>query len=267
MIRCVPLLVAALLPAGHAFAQPQFEVASIKFSTPQSLRGSEGGPGSKDPTHYRFQSATLQDLIGIAWHVQYFQISSRSSVDKDRYDLIANVPAGATRDDFRLMLRALLAEQFQLKTHTETRDFAAFELVIAKNGLKMRENVPGAPIPSAPEGFPQLNHPGLSANFSMFSVYQMVRMRGVAQTSNALLGFLRVPGNEPIVDKTGLSGKYDFTLEYTIEPARLPEGADPPAAPDVFTAAQEQLGLQLVAKKLPFDVVVVESFDRTPAGN
>lgn len=267
MIRCVPLLLAALLPAPVSFAQPQFEVASIKFSTPQSVRGSEGGPGSKDPTHYRFQSATLQDLIGLAWNVHYFQISSKAAVDKDRYDLIANIPAGATRDEFRLMLRALLAEQFQLKTRVEMRDFAAFELVIAKSGLKMRENIPGAPIPPAPNGFPQLDHPGLSGEFLDVSVYLIVRLRGVAQTATALAGILRVPGGEPIVDKTGLAGKYDFTLEYAMEPARLPEDADPPAAPNVYTAVQEQLGLQLAAKKLPFDVVVVESFDRTPAGN
>jgi uncharacterized protein (TIGR03435 family) len=252
---------------------PKFEIASVKPSGPQSVRGSQGGPGTKDPTHYSFRSATLRDLIAIAWNIQYFQISSKSAVDKDRFDVVVNVPEGATRDQFRLMMRSLLAERFQLKTHIESKDFPAYEVVIAKSGLKLQESGGASESrkPAAlPEGFPTLPAgPGLVSNFSSSGAYQLIRMRGQQQPISALARMLRSPGEEPIVDKTGLAGKYDFTLEYTMDmPGARPGGeADPPVAPAIFTALQEQLGLQLVARKLPFDVVVVESFERIPTGN
>jgi uncharacterized protein (TIGR03435 family) len=253
-------------------ASPKFEVASVKPSGPQSVRNREGGPGSRAPTHYSFRSATLQDLIAEAWTVQYFQILSKSAVDKDRFDVIVNVPEGSTRDQFRLMMRNLLAERFQLKTHIESKDFPAYQLVIAKSGLKLKESG-GASESGKPalarDGFPALPAgPGLIVNFSSIGAYQLVQTRGQQQPISALARTLRTPGQEPVVDKTGLTGKYDFTLEYTIEAPGASHGADaePPAAV-IFTALQEQLGLQLIAKKLPFDVVVVESFERTPTGN
>ena len=272
-IRAIVILLAAqvLLAQQQSGELPKFEVASVKPSGPQSVRGSQGGPGTKDPTHYSFRSATFQDLIGIAWNIQYFQISSKSAVDKDRFDVVVNVPEGATRDQFRLMMRALLAERFQLKSHIESKNFPAYELIIAKSGFKLKESggEPESRKPAAQQDqFPTLPPgPGFVANYSTSGVYPLVRMRAQQQPISALTRMLRTPGQEPIVDRTGLIGKYDFTLEYTMDPQGGRADADPPVAPAIFTAVQEQLGLQLVAKKLPFDVVVVESFDRTPTGN
>jgi len=84
-----------------------------------------------------------------------------------------------------------------------------------------------------------------------------------------LAKILRTSEPRPIVDKTGLTGKYDFALEFSRD---LPNGnpdatAEPPGVPDLNTALRDQLGLQIVAKKFPFDVVVVESFDRLPTEN
>lgn len=194
-------------------------------------------------------------------------------MDKDRFDVIVNVPEGCTRDQFRLMMRNLLAERFQLKTHMESKDFPAYELVIAKSGLKLKESggASESPKPAAAQaGFPTLPAgPGLVVNFSSSGAYQLVRTRGQQQPISALARTLRTPGQEPVVDKTGLTGKYDFTLEYAMDPAGARSAGDvePPPAPVIFTALQEQLGLQLIARKLPFDVVVVESFERTPTGN
>jgi uncharacterized protein (TIGR03435 family) len=265
---------AGLLAASAAFCQTpaslEFEVASVKPSGPQSVRDSGGGPGSKDPTRYHFQSATLRDLIAVAWQVSYFQISSKSPVDKDRYDLIANVPEGATRDQFRQMLKDLLVERFQLKTHLESKDFAAYELVIAKGGLKLKESgaTPEAKPSAGDDRFPALpSAMGMVANFSSSNGYPVCRMRGKQQTVGAIARMLRTPGSEPIVDKTGLAGLYDFTFEYALDQPGSHAESDAPPVADLFMALQEQLGLQLVAKKLPFDVVVVESLARTPAEN
>lgn len=272
MIRLCLALFLPIAALAQTAALRKFEVASLKLSGPQSIRGSQGGPGTKDPTHYRFQSATLQDLVGIAWRVHYFQISSKAPLDKDRFDLIANVPEGATRDQFREMMQALLAERFQLEAHTESRDFPAYELVVAKGGPKMKESSAGGRTSDLKTGdnarFPTLPPgPGMTANYSSADGFPVCRMRAQQQSAATLAEFLRVPGNEPIIDKTGLIGRYDFTLEYALEP---PSGrTDSNAAPidDVFNAVKEQLGLQLISKKLPFQVVVIDSFSKTPAGN
>ena len=105
-----------LITSGLAFGQT-FEVASVKPSGPQSVRGWEGGPGSPDPGRYVWGAATIQDLIVTAYDLQYFQVSSKLAIDRDRYDLIAKVPEGATKEQLRTMLQNLLAERFRLKTH------------------------------------------------------------------------------------------------------------------------------------------------------
>jgi uncharacterized protein (TIGR03435 family) len=171
------------------------------------------------------------------------------------------------------MMQSLLVERFQLKSHIESKNFPAYELLIGKSGFKLKESgaEPESRNPATPQdGFPTLpSGPGFVANYSTSGVYPLVRMRAQQQPISALARMLHTPGQEPIVDKTGLTGKYDFTFEYTMDPSggRAAGDADPPVAPAIFTALQEQLGLQLVAKKLPFDVAVVESFDRTPTGN
>ncbi len=271
-----PLRDAPLGAAASQDAAPtlKFEVASVKPSTPQSVRGSEGGPGTKDPTHYRFQSVTLRDLVAIAYHVDYFQITSKSALDRDRFDLGANVPEKATRAEFRTMMRALLEERFHFQAHVESREFAGYELVVAKTGLRLKESGASAaaqPEKRAPgdEGFPDLpvGRPGLISNQRVSGGSILVRLKAQQQTVSSLTGFLHAPGEEPIVDKTGLTAKYDFTLEYANDLPTRDGEARTSDAPSIFVALQQQLGLQLIAKKLPFDVVVVEAFDRLPTGN
>ncbi len=277
-------LIGVLSAAVAAVAQPQtappetlkFEVASVKPSGPQSVRGSEGGPGSHDPTHYRFQSANLDDLITTAYHVNYFQISSKTALDHERFDVAVNVPEGATRDQFRQMMRNLLDERFHLRAHLESREFAGYELVVAKSGLKMKEHdaasaapPPDTRRPSGDDGFPDLppGRPGMISRQTMSGGFLLIRVRAQQEPMKVLADMLHVPGEGPIVDKTGLTGKYDFTLEYTQDMPSTAHDGETPVAASLFTALPAQLGLQLIAKKLPFDVVVVESVEKTPTEN
>lgn len=260
-------VVLVVLLAGLAAGQT-FEVASVRPSPPDKQRGSEGGPGTKDPINYRFTSATLLDLIAIAWHVEYFQVSSKSALDRDRFDVVVKIPEGATRDDFRLMMRNLLVERFRLKTHDETRDFPAYELVVAKSGLKIKDaNAPGV----SRDGFPSVpaGRPALSSAFSMSGPYMLARMSVQQQTMQSFAESIHLPDrSQPIVNRTGLAGNYDFTFEYTLERGGAQTGIpEQPVAPNLFAAIQQQLGLQLVAKKLPFPVVVVDAFEKLPAEN
>jgi len=172
-----------------------------------------------------------------------------------------------------MMLQDLLIERFALKMHMETRDFPAYELVIAKSGFKLKEAVPGAPTPQLDgeedrDGWPGLRpgRPDMASISRSIGGYDLVRLKGREQTIAAFAEFLPVPGYLPVVDMTGIIGEYNFAFEYTRDqPGALPDS--PPAVPDLFTVLPRQLGLQLVPKKLPFDVVVVDSFNKLPTEN
>jgi len=279
-ITCLLIVLASAASAqtqARTQAEPQFEVASIRPSGPQSIRGSDGGPGHKDPTRYSFGQATMQDLIATAWGVKYFQMSSPTPLDRDKFDLVANIPPGATKEQFRVMLQNLLKDRFNLKAHIESKEFPAWEMVVAKTGLKMKEAIPGETPsqPGAPPARPvdERTWPEFPPNVARMAAqntssegYWLVRLKSQLEPISMLAGMLEVGNELPIVDKTGLTGNYSFTLEYTKDtPGSAPDS--PPPAPALPTALQQQLGLQLVSKKLPFDVVVVESFNRTPTEN
>jgi uncharacterized protein (TIGR03435 family) len=253
MVRACILLWAAVSLAQS----PEFEVASIRLSGPKSERGSQSGPGS-----YSFHKANLDDLIAIAFHVEYRQMSSKVPLDKDSFDFDAKMAPGTTRDQMRLMLQAFLAERFHLKHHIETRDFTGYELVVAKGGPKL----PAAgSAPEHLEGYPDLplTRPGITSVHTNSNGNLLIRMRGRLRTTAELADWIQPPEDGPVADKTGLPGKYDFALEYGIERA----GAPPSDVPDLFTALQQQLGLQLLRKKIPLEVVVVDSIDKLPTEN
>lgn len=258
-MRCSVVLFATTL----AWTQT-FEVASLKPSGSHNESAEQGGPGSSDPERYRYTGATLEDLIVTAYHVEYFQVSSKTPIDRDRFDLIAKLPPGATRAQFRAMLQNLLADRFRLKFHRESREFPGYELVVAKSGLKLD----ATPKPPA-EGFPDLppDKPGLTNHHTGRNGHFLVRVRGRQMPASEIARALQVPGDAPVVDRTGLTGKYDFTLEYSYDGRNAGEIREAPPAPSIFTAVQQQLGLQLVPKRLPFDVIVVDAFDRAPSAN
>ena len=260
----------ALMMAAAAMAQsgPAFDVASIKLSGPQSVRGSRGGPGTSEPERYSFHLATLRDLVLTAFNKHDYDSSSKVALDEHRFDLDVSMPAGTTKAQFHEMLKALLEERFHLKTHVESREIAAFELTIAKGGFKLKEGVAKQGADESAGGFPVVpeGRPGISTTFRSMGQYSLARMRARQQTIGSLAEFLRMPGEGPIVEKTGLTGKYDFTFEYAMELAGR-HADEPPEAPDFFSALEKQLGLHLTPKKLPYDVLVVDAADPMPSAN
>jgi uncharacterized protein (TIGR03435 family) len=255
---------------------PVFDVASIKPSGPRSVRGSDGGPGSKDPSRYIYGVASLGDLIEVAWKVRPFQISSAAPLDRQNFDLAANVPEGTSKELFLLMLQNLLTERFGLKVHIESRQFPAYELVVAKNGIKMKETIPGEPntplnrsASSNKDGaWPELppDVPNVGFQLSQSEGFEVVRLKAEMEPLSVLVRYLPTPDNLPVVDRTGLTGKYSFKLEYARELSGGSPGGLPPA-PLLFKALPEQLGLQILSKRLPFNVVVVDSFNKVPTEN
>jgi uncharacterized protein (TIGR03435 family) len=230
-------------------------------------------------------------LLVSAYRVDFDQISGPSWLDSIQYTVIANVPAGTTKEQLPMMWQRLLQERFHLEVHHEVRDFPTYELVVAKGGPKLKPSAgdPGKPVPGVrpaqgADGFPILP-PGARHFFSQpiengvqitRETFRDASMAELAQEIAWPLGqrsWEHSISVGRIVDKTGLPGKYDFRLEYTgtHSPggAFSQPGADGQAStvPDLFGAVQRQLGLKIEASKAPADILVVDHVDRMPTEN
>jgi uncharacterized protein (TIGR03435 family) len=293
MTSLVPWLL--LLLAEVAFAQNtqkslEFEVASVKLAAPQTgggvFVGVRGGPGTKDPTRITYVNESFRNLLTEAYDVRAYQVSGPDWIDTQRYDITARVAEGVTKDQVRVMLQTLLADRFKAALRHETREFPIFELTVAKSGSKLRASSSAlnaatgsnGPNPTGTDGFPQLP-PG--ARSMMRARHNGIdRLIAGNQTLEALAKVLENEVGSHVVDKTGLAGEYDFTLDYVRDPNRavdqfkgLPSGTsstvvdDSGNSPGLSTALQEQLGLKLNRAKGPLDVIVVDRASKTPTDN
>jgi uncharacterized protein (TIGR03435 family) len=268
----------------------EFEVASIRVYTapaggPPAARA-QGGPDSADPSRVRYVNQSLKDLLMSAYGVKRYQISGPPWLDGQKFEIVAKVPESATGDQVKIMLRNLLAERFKVATHRETRELPVFELTVGKSGPKMKAasdkpadtpdslptGAPGAPLMAGrvkmgPDGCPDF--PDLRLGSRFFFMNGRGCLTAVQETMAGLAGMLSGRFDRPVLDKTGLSGKYDFILHF--DPSGVvgtmpPEGGDNPL-PDVFAAVQQQLGLRLEARKAPIDLLVIDYAEKLPSGN
>jgi uncharacterized protein (TIGR03435 family) len=276
MSRC---LVIACLSLRIAFAQ-SFEVASIKPAAPMQggriMIGSRGGPGTDDPGQMTFNNASIADLILSAYDVKSYQVTGPNWLETVRFDMIAKVPSGATKEESRIMLQHLLADRFKLALHRSTKEASIYALLVAKTGPKLKESTTET-----------VNEPGRVRGGMTMMIAPGGRMRMVAQgtTIPKLVDALGMQVDRPIVDMTGLTGTYDITLEFAPDPAilqakmaamgvppPLPDGVSP-SFPDngalatIFTALPEQLGLRLEARKGPMEMLMIDSVEKTPTDN
>jgi uncharacterized protein (TIGR03435 family) len=229
-------------------------------------------------------NVSLQFLIQFAFGIQDFQFSGMPGwLNSERFDIDAKMdPAVAdalqklSPDDQKLarqkMLQALLADRFQLTIHRETRELQVYSLTVAKNGPKLHEAKSGDTYANG------IKYPNGGGGPGAV----MLRMGPTSQTMSAqavpistLVRQFVTTLRSPILDKTGLTGKYDFTLTWTPEDQMasggVPNGQPAIAAPDpsgatLFTALQEQLGLKLESGKGPVEMIVIDHVER-PSGN
>jgi uncharacterized protein (TIGR03435 family) len=220
-------------------------------------------------------------MLVTAYGVKAYQISGPEWMATQRYDVVAKVPAGATKEQVSMMWQDLLTERFGVVLHRESREFSVEELVIAKTGSKLKETAEDLSVPSLP-GPPQLKDGTLVSAGLVTMVYpgavrkahSMARAQPIAKLTEMLGNYL----NRPVVDKTGLTGRYDFTLDYSLSGMPPPPGqaAPEPAAPadsasdpgpDLVGAVQRQLGLSLVRSRAKLDVLVIDKADKAPVAN
>jgi uncharacterized protein (TIGR03435 family) len=292
----VPLLIGVLTPrVGRAESQqtttsePAFEVASVKPSSPPDpaagwrgrLEMIDGGPGTPDPGRIQWRNVRLFDILQRAFDVQNYQIVGPAWLYSRRFDIMANVPKGATREQAMRMMQGLLIDRFQLKFHRESREMPVFAFVVAKGGPRMKASTAVGDSPQKPsadqfppEGFPKLA-PGVKEGITGWITGDgMARVTAKSQSVAQLAEFL-VPGlEEPITDATGLDSKYDFTLEFVPEHNRLWDGtlieaSQTPASEygiRLFEAVQK-LGLKLESSRAPVKVVVIDHIEKVPTEN
>lgn len=227
-------ILSALALVVPAQAQQAFEVASIKPNADGDNRAMiRMQPGGR----FVATGVTLRQLISQAYNVRDFQVTGGPGwIGADRYDINAKGPDGmpdrVPPEVLRPMLRALVDERFQLKTHTETKEMPIYALVVSK---------PGKLTPAAAEG----QGPGMRMGRGQLNG-KKVPMAMLAQQISQQLG-------RTVIDKTELKGEFDFTLEWTPDPTADSSG------PSIFTAVQEQLGLRLESAKGPVEIVVIDS--------
>ncbi|HTP35455.1 MAG TPA: TIGR03435 family protein [Candidatus Acidoferrales bacterium] len=253
---------------GQPAAPLSFEVASVKAFVPGSSPGQRRANMS-GADRIECHGVTLWYLITYAYGMKSYQVFGPDWLKDARYDVMAKGPAGTTREQLPKMTQALLAERLKLQVRQETRALEALALIVGKNGPKLTEAAPesgdgmgGAQIgmSTSPTGGERLDVKGAS-------------MASLATTLTGLLG-------RPVVDKTGLSGRYDFVLEFTRSETAGPKGTggynEPPPLPPPPPGAEpgqsiyssiQQLGLKLDGQKLPLPILIIESAERTPVEN
>jgi len=269
-----------------------FEVASVKASAPPDANGAvfagapSGGPGTSDPGQITWRGATFIYMLTDAYQVKRYQVAGpdwlRADEERYRYDIAVKVPAGATKEQIPAMWRNFLKARFGLSAHTEVRQFAADELIVAKGGPKFKTTtldpnavLPTGPPKTGPDGLPQFERPGMAsiARPGPDGIINYLVARSAPIGS--LTRFLTNQLGHPVIDRTGMTGNYDFVLSYRPDLAgrfisqTLATQGDNAAEPgtDIDTALERQLGLKLVKGKAPLEFVVVDHIEKTPTAN
>jgi uncharacterized protein (TIGR03435 family) len=223
---------------------PSFEVASVRLSNTDPVPfTADDEPLSRFPTnHFYARNLPLKLTLGIAFGVdQRYVDGGPAWLDTQNYFIDAKVDGGRqlTSDQMKPLLQTLLSQRLGLKAHRESRLVAGYEMVVAKGGPKLQPS----------KGDQRWGSAGPD------------RVEGAKESAADLAIFLSYAVRQPVVDKTALTGSYDFKLSFA------PPNDSNSTLPDIFTAVQEQLGLKLIPAKVPVDYLVIDHIDRVPTEN
>jgi uncharacterized protein (TIGR03435 family) len=224
--------------------QSEFEVVSIHMVDPHAT-GNPSRSFSSFPTNlFELKGAPLAFLVQFAYNIERQEYISAMPgwMDTQEYDISAKVEGGQqlTLEQMRPMLQRILEQRFHFVLHRETKITSGFTLVVAKGGPRLQPS---------------------KDNSKPFAQILSNRLDVRHADTGHIAGVLAHHVDQPVVDKTGLTGIYDFTLSYA------PANDSNSSLPDFFTALQEQLGLRLESQKVPVDFLVIDHIDRVPTEN
>lgn len=235
-------LLLAQTPPGAESSRPTFEVASIKLSKTTGKPSLRAFPGGRTIA----TNATLKLLIQLAYGVQDYQIAGGPKwIDSTAYDIdakpaVAFRPSLDTREYARKMQQTLLEDRFRLSVRRTTRELPLYVLTVSKTGSGLKER----PKPENPTDMKMSGGKGLM-------IGQGLPIKIVTESLSEVLG-------RRVTDQTGLTGYYDFRLEWMPDEIDAAPHSDS-TRPSLFTALQEQLGLKLEARRGPVEVLYIES--------
>ena len=252
MSRLPNILPFAFLLATDLSGQgsPAFDVASVKVS--QQIVGKDARQGlSIGAGKLAGRNVPLKELMVEAYHVQPFQVAGGPGwLDDAEYDIDARAGNGVGREQLRLMLRNLLIERFHLAVHHETRDLRVYALVVDKRGSKLKPAA-GEEVSRDPRSF--------RGDMAQFAAMLSVQL-SIPPIDDPTRPSRATGPPVPVIDKTGLEGRYDIRVDIR-----------PELGGDMFgmwqRILQDQLGLRLESQRAPVDVVVVDRAERIPAAN
>lgn len=240
-----------------ADANPGFEVATIKpnVSGEANLRQL-----TMNGRNFVLKNGSLDDLVGFAYNVQMKQIVSAPDwADKDRYDIggVPDVGGEPSVDQLRMMIRKLLADRYALKFHNEKREMPAFVLSAEKTGQKLTAS-------EAKNALPNVGMRGMPNGM------RLVLSNATVRDFTSFLQMMVL--DRPVVDQTGIAGRYDLTVtfmpdesQFNGRPPRSAPADGVEAAPDLYVAIQQQMGMKLTQEKAPVDVIVIDHVEKPSA--
>ena len=252
------------------------------------------------------KSASLSELVAMAYRLKPYQLTAPDWMQSERFDVMATIPAGGNKEQVPEMMQALLADRFKLRVHTDKKEQSVYALIVGSDGHKLKSSDPAPQAPSEPEPGGQtvelagqkirMGADGQSATVSgpdgqsvrVSQVDGRMRMEfgrvSMAQFAEQVSRFV----DRPVIDVTGLTGAYEVPLELRPEDliamimvqaraagVSLPVGALPgttagqaaePSSSAVFESVQK-LGLKLDSRRMPVDMIVVDSAEKKPTDN
>jgi uncharacterized protein (TIGR03435 family) len=261
--------------------RPAFEAAAVKRAA--GCGNESNGGGMPVPGRLRLSCVPVRRLVEIAYGmfadgatqspVRIEALGGPSWADSDPYDINAKAAESDTIGQmYGPMLQALLEERFKLKVHKEFHEQPVYALSVGKNGSKLKSTQEGSctpldlnhmPLPTAPGnpapkfcGHGSIQQRGGLAILDAYGATLTYFASSMLANANAL--------DRPVLDKSGLDGRFDIHLEYAVNGSAQAVGSTPsdPAGASIFTAIQEQLGLKLTADKGPVAVLVIDHLER-----
>jgi uncharacterized protein (TIGR03435 family) len=276
--RLRTILVASIIgcvvaaPAAQSPSNPAFEVASIK---PNKSGGAFSTLGFPPGGRFSADNVTLRDLIRAAHGTPEpldptRLIGGPGWIDSDRFDIVAKAPGAADPQQLLLMLRSLLAERFKVAVHNDSRELPVYALVMARSDGRLGPQLKRADE-CTPSGSARGTPPPSTGVCGGRGSPGRLQFGGVPLSIVVAQPVWSRELRRVVVDRTGLTGAFEGTLEWT--PADMPSAPAGPAPPDapppprpdgpsIFAAVQEQLGLKLEPSQAPLDVVVIDRAER-----
>jgi uncharacterized protein (TIGR03435 family) len=226
----------------------EFDAASVKASKAQGTRSSL----KSDAGRITYTNVSLRDCLMAAYDVKDYQISGPAWLPAERYDIVATASGAASDDAMKLMLQKLLSQRFQMTVHREKKELPVYALVVGKSGTKLMKE-------SENPGKSRTQLTGGSVAFTSITVPELVDYMSHMRLAEM---------DRPVVDNTGLKGKYDFTATLFASQEEMMAALNKgDLGTSVFTLIQEQLGLKLEPQKLPLDMLVIDKAEKIPTEN